>query len=128
MDVTRYTRDEPYWANLLRGDSGDLRDRVGDRFFVQAMKGVITRIDKRKWGNGADFIRVSFELEGGIFSMTDLCPTYRNFSRWEKLLKVGNVLDGLDTIKLSKRTGVDADSRPRLVGTRQPEPKQAELF
>jgi hypothetical protein len=92
------------------------------------MKGTITRIDKEKWGNGADFIRLTFELEGRVFAKTDLCPTYRNFPRWEKLLRLGNILDGLTTIKKGKVTTVDADSHPRLVGHRPPPPKQAELF
>jgi hypothetical protein len=106
-----------------------LRGGVADRFFVPEMKGVITRIDHTKIGlNGTAFIRVSFELDDGVFAMTDLCPTYRNFSRWEKFLAVGNILDDLTTIKLSKRTAVDADSYPRLVGVRPEPPKQFELF
>jgi hypothetical protein len=89
------------------------------------MRGVITRIDHKKHGNGAKFQRVYFKPEQGkgTFWKTDLCPTYRNWPRWAPLLKVGNELAGL-TLK-DPRT-VDADCYPRLI--RQPKAPVQEEF
>lgn len=90
------------------------------------LRATITRIDSKKKGNGAEFKRVYFKPEPGkgTWCKTDLCDTYRNYSRWKPLLTVGNELGGL-TLK-DPRT-VDADCRPFLI--RKPPPDvQGQLF
>lgn len=77
------------------------------------MRATITKIDKKKVSaNGNKFIRVYFTLEDGKWSKTDLCPDFRNYARWKKLLKVGNILSG---IELKNNQTVNADSFPKLV-------------
>lgn len=84
--------------------------------------GQITKIDPPKKGSDKKtFIRVYFDVRqegGGItWARTDLCPTFRNYSRWKPLLKVGNVLSGLDFKGL---TTVNADSFPKLSREKMP--------
>lgn len=85
---------------------------------TNALVGTITAIHKLKWGNGTDFRRITFKLADGSFAKTDLCPTYRNFKRWEPLLLVGAILDGLDLKTSLSRSlvTVDADSHPKILG------------
>jgi hypothetical protein len=91
------------------------------------MKGPITKIDKKKWGNGAYFTRVYFELErpGSKWAKTDLVEDNRNWNDWKNVLKVGNILENLE---LLDDTTVNADSVPRLAGFRPPPPVQGMLF
>jgi hypothetical protein len=82
----------------------------------------ITKIDPQKNGsdNATAFIRVYFQgARDKKWFKTDLCPTYRNFRRWESFLVVGNVLDGL---RLKNDSTIDADSFPRWVRREEPKP------
>ena len=82
------------------------------------MKGTIRKIHPLKNSrNGNAFLRVEFKLENGTWAKTDLCPNFRNYSRWENLLKVGNILSNL-TQRSNKE--INADSYPKLVMPEQP--------
>lgn len=77
------------------------------------MNGEITKIDPvKKSANGNAFIRVYFKIEGKDWYKTDICPDYRNYARWKPLLKVGNMLSGLEA---KGDTTINADSWPKLV-------------
>lgn len=82
------------------------------------MIGIITRIDQPKESRNPMqvFYRVYFKLidehRKTIWAKTDLVISFRNFSRWKPLLKVGNLLDGL---KLRSAETVDADSYPIFI-------------
>ena len=88
----------------------------------------ITRIDhiKNSRNFGELFIRVHFKLEGGGWAKTDICPGFRNYSRWKKILRVGNRLFNL---RMLDGQTVDADSYPRLLEGRRkyPQPGLEEL-
>jgi hypothetical protein len=61
------------------------------------------------------FIQVNFKFEDKSFGMTFLVENYRNFKRWKRFLKVGNILANLKILK--EKDGVkivDADSFPFL--------------
>lgn len=76
------------------------------------MRGTIAKIHEKKIGrNGNVFVRCEFQMDDGSWAATDLCPAFRNFSRWSDLLIVGNVLDGLEMKSTSK---VNADSFPTI--------------
>ncbi len=85
------------------------------------MTGVIEKIDplKQSFSGAVSFIRVYFKIKDEekagefIWAKTDVVPSFRNYARWEKVLKVGNVLSHL-TFKEDKT--VDADSRFVLLG------------
>lgn len=64
---------------------------------------------------------VFFKGDDGHSYKTWLDPNNGNFRRWEGLMKVGNVLTGINL----KGNGnlVDADSFPRLVPQPKPEPE-----
>lgn len=74
------------------------------------MRGTISKIHPIKRSrNGNSFVRVEFRLENGSWAKTDICPDFRNFSRWKDILKLGIDLTGL---VLKNTTEVDADSYP----------------
>ncbi|MEO5635410.1 MAG: hypothetical protein ABIR14_02390, partial [Candidatus Paceibacterota bacterium] len=94
---------------------------------MQLYYGRIKEVDEMKSSrNGGAFLRVYFqmkvpspELKVGepapkqyFWAKTDLVPTYRNYKRWENLIKPGNVLKN---IFLKTEDTVDADSFPELV-------------
>lgn len=60
-------------------------------------------------GYGKRYTRVTFKMEDGKWAKTDLCPEYRNFRNWTKILKAGEgiVVEGLTFKKAGE---VDADS------------------
>jgi len=93
------------------------------------MKGTITKIDKKKWGNGADFQRLYFDMERQRprWAKTDLVEDHNNWRNWKDLLKVGNILEDLELRDGDPKT-IDADCKPRLIGYRPPPAKQGELF
>jgi hypothetical protein len=66
--------------------------------------------------NGNAYIRVEFKDELGNWLKTDLCYDYRNWSRWKKLLKVGNRLFNL---RQKDSQTIDADSYPHLLEGRK---------
>ena len=78
------------------------------------MRGEITKIDifKNSINEGDVFKRIYFELDGNIWGKTDLVIGFRNFKRWDKVARVGNVLEGL---VMKDQATVDADSRPSIV-------------
>lgn len=77
------------------------------------LKGTISKIHSMRTSrNGNSFKRVEFRLEDGSWAKTDLCPNYRNFDRWKRLLEVGTALKGL---KLKSKSEIDADSFPELI-------------
>ncbi len=82
------------------------------------MFGEITRVDqfKRSRNEGDIFIRVTFKMEDGGWAKTDIVPTFRNYWRWRKLLRVGNTLFNLT---LKDPETVDADSKPYLLEGRR---------
>ena len=73
----------------------------------------IIKIDiiKRSFNEGEAFKRIYFLDEKKKWFKTDLVPTFRNYHRWQKLLKVGNVLFNL---RLKGEDTIDADSFPIL--------------
>lgn len=83
----------------------------------------IIRIDsiKKSRNPRQDFIRVHFRVFTGLTKRTkrqkytyakmDLVPRFRNFRRWQGLLRKGNVLDNLEM--LNHQT-INADSFPIL--------------
>jgi len=88
------------------------------------MRGKITRIDTVKRSHTGDYQRVYFQLENGNFAKTDLVSSFRNYSRWKPLLKVGNVLGNLNIKEKGKVTTVNADSYPMIASDFET-PKQA---
>jgi len=78
------------------------------------MRGEITKIDQfhNSVNDGEVFKRIYFELDGNIWGKTDLVIGFRNYRRWDKVARVGNVLDGL---VMKNADTVDADSWPVLV-------------
>lgn len=83
------------------------------------MKGTITSIHPRKYGNGTDYYRVTFAMDsekndGSTFwAKTDLCPAYRNFAHWRDYMKVGARFCNL---VLRAKDTVEADVKPRFLG------------
>lgn len=76
------------------------------------MRATISKIHPiKKSKNGNAFIRIEFKLENGRWAKTDICPDFRNYQRWDNVLRVGNDLTG---IKLKRDNEVDADSFPEL--------------
>lgn len=73
---------------------------------------IIKILPEKKSNNGNTYIRVEFIDENKKFFKMDLCREFRNFPRWQPLLKVGIRVMGV--IEKDKMT-IDADSRPTLV-------------
>lgn len=75
--------------------------------------------------NGNRFIRIEF-LIGNKWCKTDVCPDYRNYTRWTDVLKggVGTVVSGLQWKK--KPMEIDADSLVKVIGypKKDEEPKE----
>ena len=74
------------------------------------MIATIIKIQKRKSRYGGYFYYAFFKDDKGKSFYTCLYPKMRNFSRWNKILKVGVTLAGLHTVK-GKAKLIDADSR-----------------
>lgn len=78
------------------------------------IKATIKKIHPLKQSrNGNAFVRVEFQLDNGSWAKTDLCPDFRNFSRWDDILKAGEgtTVGGLF---LKKKGEVNADSYPYI--------------
>ena len=72
---------------------------------------------KASLSGGNVYYRVDFKEEKtGKWYKTDLCPNYRNYTRWARLLRVGNVICN---VRLKDETTIDADSRPILLTGRK---------
>ena len=73
---------------------------------------IIKILPLQKSRNGNTYWRIEFKMDDGSWMKTDLCPDYRNWNRWKKLLKVGNKLFNL---KQKDYLTIDADSEPYLL-------------
>lgn len=76
------------------------------------MTGEIIKIDPLKKGSGGKYIRVHFKMVDGRWAKTDLVINFRNFRRWERLLRVGNIIGNL---RMKDEKTVDADSWPLIL-------------
>lgn len=88
------------------------------------VKAIITGLQPRKWGNGSDYIRGTFDIIEGNrkkWAKTDVCPTYRNYRYWNGYLRVG--MECLVAMKDQKT--VDADVAPQWIGMTKTEPPPA---
>ena len=86
------------------------------------MRGKITKIMDVKPARGAGirtyarkFIRVTFKMADGTWAKTDICPEYRNYMTWRKIIRAGvdTVLVGLKFRDKSK-SEINADSPARI--------------
>jgi hypothetical protein len=62
--------------------------------------------------NDCQYHRIHLKGNDGQHYMTDIVPGFRNYKQWKPLLKVGNVLAGLEILSPGK---IDADSKVKLV-------------
>lgn len=80
------------------------------------MKAELIKIHQQKnsYNNDVKFIRLNFKLEDGTFAMTDVVPTFRNFSMWKPIIAkgVGAKINGITLINPKK---VNADSSVYLI-------------
>ena len=74
--------------------------------------------DPKQSVNGNVYRRVELKDNQGNWFKTDLCPDYRNWERWKKYLKVGNLLGNL---VIKGPDTIDADSRPIMITGRRKE-------
>lgn len=88
------------------------------------MVGQIYKIDQLKMSRnkGEVFYRVYFNMKGAMeghkfWAKTDIVPSFRNYTKWRDLLKVGNILSG---IQMRRPDEVNADSNPKLLGWKEP--------
>lgn len=68
--------------------------------------------------NSNRFIRIDFVLQDGRFAKTDVCPDYRNYPRWQRIIALGagTALDGLQIKKEGpKLIEINADSYPTVL-------------
>ncbi len=92
------------------------------------MRGVITKIHlpKKSFNGGYYFQRIDLKLEDGRWAKTDLCPSFRNYKNWEKLLHVGTEIKGIRVKGGVRVMTIDADSDvslyspPNVVTASQP--------
>jgi len=77
------------------------------------MTGTITKISPyKKSRNSNSYLMVEFKMaKDGSWARTFLCPDYRNWKNWKKLIRVGNILTGL---QMKSADMIDADSRPAI--------------
>jgi len=87
------------------------------------MTGEIIKILPFKKSRNEDvcYLRVEFKLENGKWAKTDLVPSFRNYWRWKRVARLGNIVRNL---RMKDEMTVDADSYPqlgvgRLVGSGQ---------
>lgn len=78
------------------------------------MRGTVIKIHPIKYSRteGA-FTRIEFKLEDGSWAKTDIVSKYRNYSRWQPIIKAG-AETALDGLMLRKQGEVDGDSYPRI--------------
>ena len=89
------------------------------------MKAAITKITKQPSKmNNSDVYMVCFKCEDGKSRNAWIDTSYRNWSHWNGLLKVGNDLENL----IVRRGGIDADSFPKLVKKVEEAPIEAEIL
>ena len=78
------------------------------------MTAEIIKIQKKKSRYGGYYWLVCFKSLSGKSCISYIYERMRNYSRWKKVLNVGNILSSLKTVK-GKPNIVDADSRFVLV-------------
>ena len=78
------------------------------------MTGKITHIQQHT-GEQGPYTSVYIKCDDGRTRSLYLVETNRNYHMWEKLLKRGNVLEGL----VATGTWLDADARPSLYNDNQ---------
>ncbi|QGH73096.1 MAG: hypothetical protein [Podoviridae sp. ctviO18] len=75
------------------------------------MKARIKQIDQpiMSRNNDVAFRRIHFVLESGVFAMTDVVSTYRNYRYWEPVIAsgIGTYIGGVEMKSPGK---IDADS------------------
>ena len=74
---------------------------------------IIKILPYKKSKNGGTYLRVEFKMEDGGWAKTDLVPGFRNYWRWKRVMRVGNVLRNL---KMRDAITIDADSWPEFAG------------
>ena len=74
---------------------------------------IIKILPFKKSRNEGSYLRVEFRLENGQWAKTDLVPGFRNYWKWKRVKRVGNIVKGL---RMKDETTVDADSNPQLIG------------
>jgi hypothetical protein len=91
------------------------------------MIGQIYKIDqlKQSRNRGEVFYRVYFNMKGAMeghkfWAKTDVVPSFRNYEKWKPLLKVGNIITGLN---MRRPDEINADSNPKLVGWKEVRPE-----
>lgn len=82
------------------------------------MRGTVIKVHPTKYSRteGA-FIRLEFMMEDGEWAKTDIVTKYRNYSRWQPIIKAG-AETALDGLLLRKKGEVDGDSYPRITHKR----------
>lgn len=90
------------------------------------VSGEIIRIFKKKSKYGNIYYDVHFKLlNTGSFYRSCIYPECRNFSNWETLLSVGNILKDLELFySKSGKLMINADSWPVLIRKANPEANQ----
>ena len=76
---------------------------------------IIKILPLKKSRNEGDYKRVWFRMEDRKVLKTDLVKGFRNYWRWQKLLREGNRLFNLKIKKTKDGEMVDADSWPMLL-------------
>jgi hypothetical protein len=72
------------------------------------MKATISKIDDEKLGQSRQpFVRVHFMPATGGWMKMDLCPTHRNYRKWEPHLEIGASFSNL---RLKDAKTIDGDS------------------
>ena len=80
------------------------------------MEGEIIKIlPFKRSRNEGTYLRIEFKLEDGGWAKTDLVLGFRNYCRWRRVARIGNVVRGL---KIKDEMTVDADSFPQLASGR----------
>jgi len=88
------------------------------------MKATITKIDPVRVGRDNRKYRLTcFKLDTGVNAISFICEGMKNYAKWDKLLEVGNILDGM---KMYNDRTIDADKSDPVLFFK-PE-KQTELF
>lgn len=77
------------------------------------MEAEITKIlPFTKSRNSGTYMRIEFKLEGGSWAKTDIVIGFRNYRRWKRVARVGNIVKGL---KIKDLITIDADSPVQIV-------------
>lgn len=87
------------------------------------MTGTIIKIHEPKIGfKGITFIRIEFEMEDKSWAKTDVCPSYRNYSKWKPIIEAGvnTKVSGLRfninrKTNVEKKNEVNADSDVKIL-------------